>query len=106
MTVLCRLLAISAAARLRVPVSIMKKLLLTLLWLTLAICAGAEEISVAAAADLNFALKDLAARYEQKSGNHVSLSFGASGNFYSQIRSGAPFDLYFSADIDYPRKLA
>ncbi len=68
--------------------------------------AVADEITVAAAADLNYALKDLASRFEQKTGNKVNLSFGASGNFYSQIQSGAPFDLFFSADADYPKKLA
>ena len=85
----------------------MRKILLVL-WICslLAAQAIAEEISVAAAADLNYALKDLAARYQQKTGDTVSLSFGASGNFYSQIQSGAPFDVFFSADIDYPKKLA
>lgn len=79
------------------------------LLLALVIAAGgalAEDIAVAAAADLNFAMKDLAARYERKSGTKVALSFGASGNFYSQIQSGAPYDLFFSADADYPAKLA
>ncbi len=68
--------------------------------------AHAEEITVAAAADLNYALKDLAGQFESKTGNKVTLSFGASGNLYSQIQSGAPFDLFFSADEDYPKKLA
>jgi molybdate transport system substrate-binding protein len=60
---------------------------------------------MAAASDLNFALKDLVAEYEKKTGNHVKLSLGSSGNFFSQIQNGAPFDLYFSADIGYPKKL-
>lgn len=77
--------------------------LLLLQWFTL---ANGEEIKVAAAADLNYAMKDLAARFEQKTGNTVALSFGASGNFYSQVRNGAPFDLFFSADAEYPGKLA
>jgi len=67
--------------------------------------AVAEEILVAAASDLNFAFKELVAEYEQSTGTHVKLSLGSSGNFYSQISNGAPFDLYFSADIGYPRKL-
>ena len=70
------------------------------------IAAAADEIKVAAAADLSYALQDLAARFEQKTGNHVALSFGSSGNLYSQIRAGAPFDMFFSADMDYPKKLA
>jgi molybdate transport system substrate-binding protein len=75
-----------------------------------ALCGGgpvhAAEIAVAAAADLNFAFKDLAAEYEKTTGQRVKLSLGSSGNFYSQIQNGAPFDLYFSADVRYPQKLA
>lgn len=67
--------------------------------------AASEEITIAAASDLNFAMKELVAEYEKTTGNHVKLSLGSSGNFYSQIQNGAPFDLYFSADIGYPKKL-
>lgn len=63
------------------------------------------ELTIAAASDLNFAFKDLVAEYEKRTGAHVKLSFGSSGNFFSQISNGAPFDLYFSADIRYPQKL-
>jgi molybdate transport system substrate-binding protein len=85
----------------------MRRILLLVLFLTSLLPAlRAEEIKVAAAADLNYAIKDLAARFEQKTGNKISLSVGASGNFYSQIQNGAPFDLFFSADAEYPKKLA
>lgn len=67
--------------------------------------ALAEDLVVAAAADLNYAFKELVAEYEKQTGQHVRLSFGSSGNFYSQISNGAPFDLFFSADIGYPNKL-
>ena len=67
--------------------------------------AVAEEITIAAASDLNFAFKEIATEYEKTTGNHVRLTLGSSGNFFSQIQNGAPFDLYFSADIAYPRKL-
>ncbi len=67
--------------------------------------AVAEEITIAAASDLNFAFKELVTEYEKTTSNHVKLSLGSSGNFYAQIQNGAPFDLYFSADIGYPRKL-
>ena len=67
--------------------------------------AVAEEITIAAASDLNFAFKELVTEYEKTSDNHVKLSLGSSGNFFSQIQNGAPFDLYFSADIGYPKKL-
>ncbi len=65
----------------------------------------AADVLVAAAADLNFAIKEIALDYEKKTGNSIKLSLGSSGNFYSQIANGAPFELFFSADIDYPRKL-
>jgi molybdate transport system substrate-binding protein len=67
--------------------------------------AQSEELTIAAASDLNFAFKELVAEYEKTSGTHVKLSLGSSGNFFSQIQNGAPFDLYFSADIGYPKKL-
>jgi molybdate transport system substrate-binding protein len=67
--------------------------------------AAAEDITIAAASDLNFAFKELVAEYEKMTGNQVKLTLGSSGNFYAQIQNGAPFDLYFSADIGYPRKL-
>ena len=67
--------------------------------------AAAEELTIAAASDLNFVFKELVATYEKSTGDHVKLTLGSSGNFFAQIQQGAPFDLYFSADITYPRKL-
>lgn len=67
--------------------------------------AFADELFIAAASDLNFAFTELAGEFERTTGHHVKLSFGSSGNFYAQIHNGAPFDLYFSADIAYPRML-
>jgi molybdate transport system substrate-binding protein len=63
------------------------------------------KIRIAAAADLKFAMDELTARYERQTGDKIAVTYGSSGNFYSQIQNGAPFDLFFSADIDYPRKL-
>jgi len=51
------------------------------------------------------ALPALVAPFEKQSGHKVSLTFGSSGNFFTQIQNGAPFDLFLSADIDYPRRL-
>jgi len=67
--------------------------------------ALSEDLTIAAASDLNFAFKELVVEFEKRTGDHVKLSLGSSGNFYSQIQNGAPFDLYFSADIGYPKKL-
>ena len=64
-----------------------------------------QEIRVAAAADLQFAMKEIAAQFEKQSGAKVIVTYGSSGNFFAQLQNGAPFDLFFSADIDYPRKL-
>jgi molybdate transport system substrate-binding protein len=83
----------------------MRKILIVLMLAALSVCAGAQQITVAAAADLNYALKELAQRFEQSTGSKVTLSFGASGNLFSQISNGAPFDLFFSADEEYPKKL-
>jgi len=66
---------------------------------------GGHEITIAAAADLSAALQEVAANYEKRSGVTVKLSFGASGSLTQQIQNGAPFDLFLSADMDYPRQL-
>jgi molybdate transport system substrate-binding protein len=79
--------------------------LLALLVLGSAGRVAAEEITVAAAADLTFAFQDVAAKYQKDTGNSVKFSYGSSGNFFSQIKNGAPFDMYFSADIAYPKML-
>ncbi len=70
-----------------------------------AACASAQEITVAAAADMSAALPQLVDAYTKKTGQTVKLSFGASGNLTNQIRNGAPFDVFFSADEDYPQQL-
>jgi molybdate transport system substrate-binding protein len=74
--------------------------------LLLGIPAYGAEITVAAASDLNFALREIASSFEQKTGNKVVLSFGSSGNFFSQIQNGAPYDVFMSADTAYPHTLA
>ena len=83
--------------------------LLAAILLAVVVTAGggisAGEIAIAAAADLNFAFKEIVAEFEKKTGNTVKLSLGSSGNFFAQISNGAPFDLFFSADISYPKKL-
>jgi molybdate transport system substrate-binding protein len=67
--------------------------------------AADREINVAAAADLSSALQEVATNYEKRTGVAVKLSFGASGALTQQIQNGAPFDVFFSADMDYPRQL-
>lgn len=65
----------------------------------------AQEITVAAAADLQFAMQDVAARFQKETGKTVKVIYGSSGNFFQQIQNGAPFDMFFSANLDYPKKL-
>jgi molybdate transport system substrate-binding protein len=65
----------------------------------------AQAIRVAAASDLQFAMDDLASRYQKQTGQKLSVTYGSSGNFYAQIQSGAPFDVFFSADVLYAQKL-
>lgn len=63
--------------------------------------AGAQRAGVpviAAAADLKFAVTELAAAFKLETGNEVKLSFGSTGNFATQIRQGAPFQLFMAAD--------
>jgi molybdate transport system substrate-binding protein len=79
--------------------------LLALLLLFAGVFATTQEITVAAAADMSAALPDLVAAYTKKTGQKVKLSFGASGNLTNQIRNGAPFDVFFSADEEYPQQL-
>ena len=67
--------------------------------------AQGMEIRVAAAADLKFAMDELSEKFEKQTGMKVSVTYGSSGNFFSQLQNGAPFDLFFSADMEYPKKL-
>ena len=67
--------------------------------------ARTAELKVAAASDLTFAFNDVAARFQKQTGARIELAYGSSGNFFAQIKNGAPFDLFFSADVGYPQKL-
>jgi molybdate transport system substrate-binding protein len=82
----------------------MRTSVLALFLLARVICA-AQEITIAAASDLQFAFQDVKPRFEKDAGTRVKLVFGSSGNLFTQIQNGAPFDLFFSADIEYPQKL-
>ena len=64
-----------------------------------------EPPAVAAAADLSFALTEIAERFAAETGKQVKLGFGSSGNFARQIEQGAPFQLFLSADEAYVVRL-
>ena len=65
-----------------------------------------EELKIAAASDLTYAMDKLVPAFEKQSRIHVTVSLGSSGNFFAQIENGAPFDVFLSADRSYPEKLA
>jgi molybdate transport system substrate-binding protein len=65
----------------------------------------ADELNVAVAANFFGTLQKLAPKFEQASGHKLLLSSGASGQFYTQIHEGAPFDVLLSADSDRPKQL-
>ncbi len=73
--------------------------------LSAVVLARGREIRIAAAADLKFAMRELAEEFEMQSRTKVNVTYGSSGNFFSQLQNGAPFDLFFSADTEYPKKL-
>jgi molybdate transport system substrate-binding protein len=83
-----------------------KRYLLGLLCLIGTVAAHAEELTIAAAADLTYCLEDLNMAFRQSHPDAVlKVSTGSSGNFFAEIKNGAPFDLFLSADMNYPREL-
>ncbi len=75
--------------------------------LTLLISTGsvAQEITVAVAANVQFAMQDLEKIFEQKTGMHIKTIISSSGKLTAQIQNGAPFDVFLSADMKYPDTL-
>ena len=86
-------------------------LLFTILYTSFAIAAPGQKpapgppLTVAAAADLSFALPRITGIFEQQTGRTVRVVYGSSGTLYAQIQNGAPFDVYLSADVNYARQL-
>ena len=75
--------------------------------LTFAASAHAGKITIAAAADLKFAMDEIVAAFKKvHPGDEVEAVYGSSGKFHTQIQQAAPYDLFFSADIAFPRELA
>ena len=78
--------------------------MLTALFSLTAQGAWAAQTTVAVAANFTDAAKEIAAAYKAKTGNDAVLSFGASGQFYTQITQGAPFEVFLSADDERPKR--
>ncbi len=83
----------------------MKLLKLSLVSLILASTLAAQTITVAAAANMKYAVTDIAKAFTTQSGIDVKIITGASGKLTQQIMSGAPYDVFLSADVEFPAKL-
>lgn len=69
--------------------------------------AHAEKITIAAAADLKFAMDEIVTAFKKEhAGHQLEVVYGSSGKLHTQIQQGAPYDIFFSADIAFPRELA
>lgn len=79
----------------------MPRYLLFFLALLYSAAPAAQTPVVAVASNMTHVMTDLAARYRQLSGHNVKLTFGSSGNFTRQIRQGAPYTVFLSADGKY-----
>jgi molybdate transport system substrate-binding protein len=68
--------------------------------------AVAESLTVAAAADLKYAMAEVVKNFRaQHPDDKIEVIYGSSGKFFTQLSNDAPFDIFFSADIEYPREL-
>jgi molybdate transport system substrate-binding protein len=74
-------------------------------WVITSTSVPAAQTNVAVAANFTEAAKEIAAAFKAKTGHEAVLSFGASGQFYTQITQGAPFQVFLSADDTRPKKL-
>lgn len=80
--------------------------LFALLFLASSFTVRAAEVSIAAASDLVYCLEELNAAFQKAHPDaELKTATGSSGNFFAQIKNGAPFDVYLSADMSYPREL-
>ncbi|PKM46069.1 MAG: molybdate ABC transporter substrate-binding protein [Gammaproteobacteria bacterium HGW-Gammaproteobacteria-1] len=83
----------------------MKAVVLGLAALAAATLARAEEVNVAVAANFTAPMNVIAAEFAKDTGHEAKLAFGSSGKFYAQIKNGAPFQVFLSADDAKPAKL-
>jgi len=80
--------------------------LVIIIALFVAIATQAQTVKIAAAADMKYIMPEFVANYKaQNPKTNIEVSYGSSGLFFQQISNGASFDLYYSADISYPKKL-
>lgn len=84
---------------------VLQKLLLLVIAMTLSMVTIAGEVSVAVASNFTAPMKVIAQAFERDTGHQAILSFGATGQFYAQIKNGAPFAVLLAADDQTPAKL-
>jgi len=87
-------------------VSLAHRIAAAAMLLCLASVRAEQMPAIAAAADLKFALAEIADRFKRDTGREVKLVFGSSGTFKTQIENGAPYEMLLSADEDYVLQLA
>ena len=81
------------------------RLLIALILLTHSALSSAAEVQVAVASNFTAPMQILAAEFERDTGHKALLAFGSSGKFYAQIKNGAPFQVFLSADDETPVRL-
>ena len=83
----------------------MRQLLLILGFIYSLTADASDKLTIAAAADLRYAMADIVSLFQQQTQLDVRVIYGASGKLSTQIRHGAPYDIFFSADISFARQL-
>ena len=84
---------------------VLQRLLLLVITMTLPMMTMAGEVSVAVASNFTAPMKVIAQAFERDTGHKAILSFGATGQFYAQIKNGAPFTVLLAADDETPARL-
>lgn len=82
-----------------------KLIILLIFFSNLAPAQEQQKILIAAASDLKFALDSIVKSFKKSNNGKIDVTYGSSGKLFEQISGGAPFDIFFSADINYPRLL-
>lgn len=89
----------------RFPPTLLLRRLLAILLCGICVCASADALTVAVAANVQYAFDALRAEFRKDSECGLKPVYNSSGKFAAQIMNGAPFDVFLSADMEYPEKL-
>lgn len=102
---------LATAPRIAQNSKIMRAYVRSLLLGLCALCASAclqlsaQVVRIAAAADLRWALEEVSAAFQREHSGKIQITYGSSGNFHAQLMNKAPFDLFLSADVEFPQDL-